>query len=127
MLAKTTRHVLRYLWHLFTTPAAYLHNWRGFAVNQAGHGAVGIVLASFIGWPALALYALWEWAQYKASHGKSLWRWNGPMQVGATISDCLYDWCFVATGVLAVMYDAWPIIGLQGALIGAGVAERRGR
>ncbi len=118
--------MMRYLWQLFTTPAAYLDDWKGFATNQSGHAAIGIVLASVIGAWALALYAAWEIAQYRFSHNKSLWR-GSQLRVGATISDCLYDWCFVATGVLAVMYDAWPIIGLQVALIGAGVAERQGR
>lgn len=103
--------MLRYLWKLFTTPSAYLHNWQGYMVNQAGHGAIGLVLAHVIGWWALTAYAIWEVAQMAYADGAA--------------SDALEDWLFVAMGVTAVTSGAWWFIAFQAGWILHGVLVRR--
>ncbi len=117
--------MLEYLRHRFTTPSAYLHNWRGFLANQAGHGAIGLVLAHFTGWITLAIYAAWEIAQYRYNHDKSLWQRSGQMRVGSTASDGIGDWVFVASGVLAVLVHPVVLI-LTVAMLAEGVLVRRG-
>lgn len=98
--------VFRYLIHLFTTPSAYIDDWRGYLINQLGHAAIGLVAAHFLGAWALVAYAAWEVAQYRQSRNKSLWR-GSQLRVGATISDCLEDFQFVAFGVFAVLITPW--------------------
>lgn len=118
--------MLAYLRHLFTSPSAYLHSWRGFLANQSGHWAIGTVLAhTLLGWWTLAFYAAWEIAQYRYSRGKTLWRHNGPMRVGSTASDGIGDWTFVASGVLAVLVHPVVLI-LTVAMLAEGVLVRRG-
>ena len=118
--------MLAYLRHLFTSPSAYLHSWRGFLANQAGHGAIGLVLAHFTGWITLAIYAAWEIAQYRYSRNKSLWRFNATAgRVGSTASDGIGDWTFVASGVLAVLVHPVVLI-LTVAMLAEGVLVRRG-
>ena len=118
--------MLAYLRHLFTSPSAYLHSWRGFLANQLGHAAIGLVLAhTLLGWWTLAFYAVWEIAQYRYSRGKSLWRHNGPMRVGALPSDCVEDFTYVSSGVLAVLvHPAFLII--TALMLTSGVLVRRG-
>lgn len=115
----------RYLIYLFTTPSSYIDDWRGFLANQAGHGAIGLVAAHVVGWWALAGYAAWEIAQYRYSRGKSLWR-GSQLRVGATVSDCIGDWVFVASGVLAVVAHPAALM-ITGGMLASGVLERRGR
>ena len=110
--------MIRFLVHLFTTPSAYLHSWRGFLANQAGHGAIGLVAAHLIGWWAIPAYAaLWEWQQY---------RYAKAHRVPVLLSDCLDDLAFVTTGVFAVLFSPW-ILTLWVLRLGGGVLVRRGR
>lgn len=104
---------MRYLLHLFTSPSAYLRNWRAYAINQAGHGAIGLVAAHFIGLWALAAYAAWEGGQLFFRR--------------AVLSDCLEDWLFVAMGVCAVALGAWWVILFQAGWILHGALSRVGR
>ena len=112
--------MLEYLRHLFTTPSAYVHNWRGFLANQAGHGAIGLVAASIpqIGWLAIPLYAvLWEWQQY---------RYAMKHRQPVLLSDCIGDLAYVSTGVFAVLFSPW-ILTLWIFRLTEGVLVRRGR
>jgi hypothetical protein len=123
--------VFRYIAHLFLTPSAYLRNWRGFVTNQAGHGAIGLVLAhTFLGWGTLALYAAWEIGQYVWNNRAMEWVWTGrdtrEYLKNATISDCIGDWAYVSSGVMAVLIHPAFLI-LTAARLIEGALERVGR
>lgn len=110
---------------LFRNPSAYEYRPGAFFWNQTGHiiGA-GVLPASALAlWAALAgfplwwglavqlaIYAAWEWGQYRI-HSADAW-------------DCVEDWAYVACGALAVL---WPVTAAVGAVfLLSGWLRRRG-
>lgn len=97
---------------LFDTPSSFEGDPRGFARNAAGHALIVGALPAAT-WPALipvilALYALWEIAQWRLRKAEA---W-----------DCLHDWSFVCGGALAAL-DPVFLLPLAG-FYAAGIARR---
>lgn len=98
--------------YLFNSPSSFEGDPGGFARNAAGHALIVGALPVLI-WPhlliaTLALYAVWEAAQWYLRE--------------AEVWDCLEDFGFVCAGALAV---TWPVILLPlGLFYVAGILRR---
>lgn len=70
------------------TPDSFPGDWRGYALNQIGHVALGAALAWALGLPAaLALCLGWEAVHFSR---------------GGTLADGAEDYGFVAAGAVAI-------------------------
>jgi hypothetical protein len=108
---------------LFRSPSSYPDDARAWLRNQVGHTvAVGIMSAILLlqfglpqAWLGVipAVYAVWEWAQ---------WRWQG-----ATVSDCADDEMFVSLGVALVATGSPWIAMTIGLALVSGYQRRQGR
>jgi len=100
--------------YFLKTPSSFEKDWRGFAINAAGH-ALAVGALPILWWPpllavTLTLYAVWEAVQ-----------WN---QYNAELWDCFHDWAFVAIGAALAFAPTIPLALAIVAFYLAGVFRR---
>jgi hypothetical protein len=96
---------------LLTKPSSFDGNPTGYAMNQAGHAAIGAlwVWAGLPLWAWLAGYAAWEAIQF--------------VMFDATASDGLEDAAFAGGGAAAFV-AGWPVAAVVAGFWAAGIARR---
>lgn len=88
--------MIRFIRNAFITPTAFRGDPRGHALNQVGHMLLIGLAPVWLGapfWLVLALFAIWEFAQWRI-HRAEAW-------------DCVEDFAFVSSGAVGV---ACPLV-----------------
>lgn len=113
----STSNPLARLAYLWRTPSAFLDDWRKYARNQAGHGAVGIVaglltaeIGMAFGVACVVFYTAWELTQWQFRR--------------AAASDCAEDWAFAFTGFAIGLTQAWLFLVTMAVYLIAGIFWR---
>lgn len=107
--------MIAWLLHLWTTPSAFADDWRGYLLNQLGHGYLIGGLPVLI-WPEvfpwhLAAYAIAvEWVQHRYR--------------GAAAWDCLDDLAHVALVASAAALATWWLLVPNAIRLAAGARMR---
>lgn len=107
---------MRWLIYLWTTPSAFVGDWRGYLLNQMGH-AYGIGGATTFLFPWLFPWNVAAYAILVELMQRVFW--------GAETWDCLEDLGHVSLVACAAFYGIWPLLIVHACFVAAGVGWRR--